>query len=323
MPKGCIIYCIEQGVLERLTLLSIASIRRFGGALNQFDIFCMQPRDAFRVSSYTKEKLKEFNATFIDYPLNVKYKYYALANKPLVCEYIIEHHNYDQYLFLDSDTIVVADPTKYFSKSVDIMLSPVNTKGVGIANFGDTNSAYWISLFEMAGVDLETLPKIETEASKEKIISYWNSGVLLFNGQTSICNKWKKLLYEILTQKIYPESGIYFAEQTCLTAVLSRGSYKVDILPKNCNFPILSNKVSGLKTKDPVAIIHHYHNLDQLEDQISDLVKSDKIDWIQEKIDGLSINPKNFHHRLVMHGNQCKKKLMEKMYYFISKFSSS
>lgn len=66
MPNGCIIYCIEKGRLEQLTLLSIASIRKFGGGLNQFDIYCVQPRKEFPISSKTKKSLSEFGVIFIE-----------------------------------------------------------------------------------------------------------------------------------------------------------------------------------------------------------------------------------------------------------------
>ena len=323
MPKGCIIYCIEKGNLERLTLLSIASIRKFGGDLNYFDIYCLQPRSAFPISNDTKRKLGEFDVTFIDEPLNKAHKYYGQANKPIVCEYMTDNYTYDQYLFLDSDTLILADPTKYLSKSSDIVLGPVNTKGVGITDMDDAQSDYWQALYKKAGVDHENIPIMETVATKEKIFSYWNSGVILFNGQHTLGYEWRKLLHEVLSERIYPNEGMFFTEQTCLAAVLLKGKHSVGVLSVNCNVPILRKNFERLKEIHPISIVHHYNNIHLLENQIKNLVEPDKMEWIREQIYEREIYPKGLLRRIIRSAIRAQMRLMERIYYFIYKFSSN
>jgi len=325
MPKGCIIYCIEKGQLEKHTLLSIASIREFGGELNQFDIYCLQPRKEFPISRKTKNKLNEFGVTFIDKPMNITHRYYALANKPFACEYIMDNYVYDQYLFLDSDTLIVDDPVKYFSKTNEINVSPVNSKGVGIQNLNDVNGKYWLSLFEKTGVNKENLPAVETVTSKEKIISYWNSGVILFNGQSSICRDWKKLLTDTLSQKDYPDSGVFFTEQTCLSAVLLGGNYTIGTLPKTCNFPLTKKMMENKEFIDleNASIIHHYNNLEFFNNCKMQIIDPMKNEWIQQQTKQLGLYPSVWSGHLVECGIQLKMSIMEKIYFFIYKFSSN
>ena len=322
MSKRCIIYCIEQGKLEHLTLLSIASIRRYGGELNRFDIFCIQPRSAFRISRFTRNKLDELNVKFIDKNLNKRYKFYALANKPIACAYVMENFSYDQYLFLDGDTIVLNDPTGFFSSDDDVMLSPVNFKGVGIIDLGDPNGAYWKELFNLACVETETIPKLKTVAKKEEILSYWNSGVILFNGNHGICHEWKNLLGQVLSKKIYPIGGIFFVEQTCLTAAILGGDYTVANLPINCNFPILRNGSVDCGEHKSIAVVHHYHNMDLLEKRLSMLVDADKMRWIQSSMKGLDEISGSFFERVYIGFIEWRNLLMARIHYMIYKYLS-
>jgi len=101
IPKGCIIFCVEKGLLEKYTILSISSIQKFGGFLSHYDIYCFQPRREFPVSKNTKTALAKLGATFIDTPLNIKHRYYPIANKSIVCDYMARKYKYDQYIFLD------------------------------------------------------------------------------------------------------------------------------------------------------------------------------------------------------------------------------
>jgi len=232
-------------------------------------------------------------------------------------------YTYSQYLFLDGDTLILNDPTTFLPKLNDVSLCPVNSKGVGIHDLEDKGSSYWLHLFEKAGVDLENIPKVATVASREKIIAYWNSGVILFDGQSAVCHDWKMLLYEMLSEQIFPNGQIFFTEQTCLTAILLSGNYTVGNLPVNSNFPVLKNRFRSLEEIKSASIIHHYNNLALLENKARGLVEEGKINWIRKKILEFDVYPSAFYSQIVKTGNQLRMTLMEKLYFFIYKISRS
>jgi hypothetical protein len=291
--------------------------------LNHFDIYCLQPRKEFPISRKTKFKLEEFGVIFIDKPLNTVHRYYGLANKPLVCDYMVNNYSYEQYLFIDGDTVIVDDPVKFLLESNDIYICPVFSKGLGISNLSDTNSNYWLRLFEITDKNPENQIKVETISTKEKIIGYWNSGVILFNGRSSICSDWWKLLEVVLSKRKYRQTGIFFTEQTCLSAVLLQGKYSIGTLSTKCNFPLLKKGELQLNDRDDISIIHHFNNLKLLRKNEMGIIEPMRNEWIHQLINEFEVYPANIAQRLIKAGVKSKIRIMEKLYYFKYIFSAN
>ncbi len=326
MPKGCIIYCIEKGMLEKYTLLSIASVRRFGGFLSQYDIYCIQPRKEFPVSEYTKNQIRHFGGTFIEVPLNKTHRYYSFANKPLALSYMTDHYVYDQYIFLDGDTIVLNEPHEFSNHDSDILLSPVYSKGIGIRDFSDANGAYWIRLLERAGVKNESLPKVKTIFEGEEIIGYWNAGIMVVNRKDKIVEAWKQLTLRLLEERIYPASGIFFVEQTAMAAVLIASNCTVGNLPVTHNFPLTDEKLAleMCASLGELSVIHHLRRLDLIEKIPDTLVAKEKKLWLQEKMSAFNIKIKDegLLKTLPEWYRETARLVKERFYYFIYKFTS-
>ena len=322
MGKGCIIYCVEGGRLERNTLLSIASIKRYGGDLNRYDIFCVQPRPQFPISKKVEHTLRDLGCTLISKPLNTKHSYYGLVNKPLACDYITEHYDYDQYIFLDGDTIVLQEPKELLTRKKGIALSPVATKGAGIHGPRDSNSEYWERLVSKPNLLYEQ-ESIETTVSKEEIVPYWNSGVIVFGSKSSISGKWSELVQKALDERWYPEQGLFFVEQTCLSAVLAEEKTKVNQLKMKSNYPMTIRELEEAKSidLDQIDVLHHYNNLELLFAGSVTVAGDDKGNWIKEKAAHFGlIEQRGFSkmkRRLEAMQNQSK----ERMHYLIYRMS--
>jgi hypothetical protein len=236
----------------------------------------------------------------------------------------MENFSYDQYLFLDGDTIVLDDPTGLFSGNANVMLSPVNSKGVGIIDIGDSNGAYWKELYNLASVETETIPRLKTVEKEEEILAYWNSGVILFNGNHGICNKWKILVDQVLSKKIYPLGGIFFVEQTCLSAVLMNSKYNIDQISLQANFPLTKNCLHHFDeiNLDEIAILHHYQNLDLIINRKIRIIGQDKEIWIRDQVARLQLDPKDFTGRIASSAQALHMKLMEKFYFFVYRINA-
>ena len=324
MPKGCIIFCVEKGILEKYTLLSISSIKKFGGFLSQYDIFCFQPRKEFPVSKKTKNILSKFGVVFIDKALNVKHRYYSMVNKSIVCNYMEKKHKYEKYIYLDSDTIILNEPHLLLSTTCDISLSPVYTKGIGISTRNDKNYEYWQKLFDAAKIEMNNLPTIKTLFENETIIGYWNGAIIAHNRQYNFFWKWNDLVVNLLENTIYPDTGIYFIEQSCLAATILSGNYTLETLPLNYNFP-LSDKIFdkiNASSFDEIVIMHHLSELHLLKKYESVLCESYKYQWIQEKLKELKIHPSSLNFMLLKAKERLIKGFKERLFYFIYKFTS-
>jgi hypothetical protein len=325
MSKACIIYCIEAGQLEKNTILSIASIRQFGGVLNSFDIYCVQPRGQFPISQKTRSLLSEWGVTLIQKPLNTRHRYYALANKPIVCDFMMRNFTYDRYIFLDSDTLILNEPVQLLFSASDIAICPVAHKGVGATNLEDENGAYWLKILEHAHVNPRQLRFVETAIEKEKIIAYWNTGVISFHGKSDICEKWNLLVQRALEQELYPDNNIFFVEQTCLAAILMSGEYNITQMSLDTNFPLTKKSADHIDTLnlDEISILHHYHNLDMIIGHLIRTTGQEKEDWILEQLDTMKLYPDNLSDRIVGSLQQWQMKLKEKLYYFIYRINAN
>ena len=325
MPKGCIIYCIEKGMLEKYTLLSIASVRRYGGFLSQYDIYCIQPRREFPVSEYAKNQIRHFGGTFIEMPLNVTHRYYSFANKPLALDYIIDHYTYDQYIFLDGDTVVMNEPHEFLNYDSAFLLSPVYKKGIGIQDFGDANGAYWSRLFERVGAKTENLPKVKTIIEGVDIIAYWNAGIIVVNAKSEIVKAWKQLTLSLLEERIHPESGIFCAEQSALAAVLIASDCSIRNLPVSHNFPLTNEMLASemCTSLGEVCVIHHLRRLELIERLPQALVTNEKKVWLKEKMSAFNINMKKrgLFESLSDSYQETARIAKERFYYFIYKFT--
>jgi hypothetical protein len=326
MPKGCIIYCIEKGTLEKYTILSIASVGRYGGFLSQYDIYCIQPRRDFPVTEYTIKQIRHFGGTFIEVPLNVTHRYYSFANKPLALSYMIDHYAYDQYIFLDGDTVVLNEPLQLLNQCSDFLLSPVYTKGIGIQNFDDTNGPYWSKILVKAGVKREVLPKVKTIIEGAEIIGYWNAGIIVVNGKKHVVEAWKQLTLNLLDERINPESGIFFVEQSALSAVLMASDCTIGNLPVNHNFPLTNEMLASemYTSLGEICILHHLRQLELMERMPEAVVTKEKKLWIKEKMSAFKINVKgqSLFKTLPDSYRETVRILKERFYYFIYKFTS-
>ena len=323
MPKGCIIYYIEKGLLEKYTLLSIALVKRYGGFLSKYDIYCVQPRVEFPVSETTKTQIKIFGAVFIEVPLNKTHRYYSFANKPLALNYIMDRYTYDQYIFLDGDTLVLSEPNGYLKEDCEILLSPVYTRGVGIRDFNDTNGAYWKRIIDLTGGKSENLTTVKTVIEEEEIIGYWNAGIIILNGQSRIAKDWMKLTFRLLEEKIYPATGIFFVEQTSLAAVILATNCPVCSLPLNHNFPLTDEMLASpvLKTMNEICVVHHLGRLDLMDKLPDKLLSEHERLWLKEKMAVFKIRESKSFKNFILHFQETVRLVKERFYYFIYKFA--
>jgi len=325
MPKGCIIYCIEGGILEKYTLLSIASIKQFGGYLSEYDIFCIQPRQEFPISNFGKKQLEEFHVKFIDQRLNKRHRYYSIVNKPLAISHIMEQYDYDQYIFLDGDTIILNEPKQFLEVSTELLLSPVYTKGIGIHELPEKQSIYWNRLFQITKSDISNLQRVKTILEEEDIIGYWNAGIMVINGKSPLIKDWLDLTLSLLDKQIYPESGIFFVEQSALAATIHAHGLNPKALDLSHNFPLTKKifQIKPISALQEICVVHLLNNLDLLNDIPATLISENKKLWISEKLNTFKINNNGLPESLFSSFQEMEKKMKERFYYFIYKFTNN
>ena len=261
--KISFIYCIEHGQLANETLASIQSLRKFGGSLATETIYCVCPRPEKSLSPQTESILASLNVEYIEVPLNNIYANYPLANKPLACQYIesIDKQS-DYFIFLDSDTLIINPLDDIIDPDVDICLSPVLVKNLGVENNNDVNYSYWKKIIQ----EFDILNPVYTHTLIDniRILGYWNSGVILIKNNREIFSNWLAVFEKLYASDMLPKERLYHTEQLSLSIVVQKYNYLFHELDSKYNYHISNhrnlNEAHQINDYDHISILH-YHKL--------------------------------------------------------------
>jgi len=301
-----------------MSQLLVKSIREFGGALKDADIFSVQPRNAAPIAPITKAVFKEHQVHHEYVLLNTKYVDYGFANKVMACDHYAKTLTHDHLLFMDSDHLVLNDLHGLLPGSMDLSLRVVNKKGVG-TNGQDDNAAYWKRLYDLFGVSNPQF--VETVIGKEKIFSYYNAGLIFGSRRSGIFQQWRANFEKVMGMGIMPNQGLFFVEQSVLSATLASMKLTVNELPNTYNYSPEShfyltgkNEALGL---DQINTFH-YHRLFSPPRKIN--VRKDfasftgpKLEWIKQELIACGINPQPFYEEWEIDLYEQKEKIVEMM----------
>ena len=260
-----IIICTEKGPLENMSKLLVSSIRLLDGVFKDIPIYSYTPRPDFAVSRETRDFFENMGVELVDEVLNTKYVDYPLANKPLACAHRASHSEADYLLFLDSDTFFCGLPQLLVDglTDADVAMGPVDFNNIGTdLRFSSGESAYWSSLYSL--LDAKPRKDVFTRIYKEKILEYYNSGFVFVRRGSGLFGQWLKNFNRVMASNLKPSKGIFFVEQSCLSATLAQMNLKVLELGTPYNYPItaMTKRWRGYYPFSLSKIKHvHYHKL--------------------------------------------------------------
>ena len=280
-----IIFIVERGILEQQTIWSLKSIRAFGNSIASCSVTCYSPRALFYPSKKTIKALQTLGATVILKNLNIDFKYYALANKPIVLKEVADSYPDEHIVFLDSDTLVFNDFQSIFSDSFEVAAAPVFEQGIGISNPQEKNASYWKAICEHSGLTLNELPSVRTGVRNKKITAYYNTGVIAINKSVlaKLANVWIDLIHYSISNKIIPTTGLYFVEQSTFSLSVHSLGLNMKTLSLAHNFPIIAGAKDLLKSfnSDQILLVHHQGNIELLLDFLKEEeTTSDQYRWL-------------------------------------------
>ncbi len=301
--KVAILICTEPGDLECMSQMLVKSIRQFGGVLKDVEIYSMQPRDSGCLSKLTHEVFDEYGVVHECRLLNEKYPDYGLANKVVTCDYFARQLSSDYLLFLDSDQVVFNDLTAVLAEPLaDVRIRPVNKKVAG-TDGDDKNLAYWQQLYTLCGVKEHGF--VRTSTDHQKIWTYYNSGLVLAKRTSGVFERWKENFDKVMDKNLMPDHGLFFVEQSTLSATISSMELTVEELPYSYNYsPHGHLNLSGPYRRLTLDEIHtfHYHKLFKPPNKLNfetafEGLSGDKLDWLKKEVVACGINPDPFYRQ--------------------------
>ncbi len=299
MNKIEIVICTEKGYLESMSKLLIASLREFGGRFRDVPIFSYQPRKKFKISSDTISFFEKNNVEYIDIELNQKFPKYPLANKPLACAHREMHTDADTLVFLDTDVFFLNEPSEFIKfESADVILRPVDGKNIGTQNSGDKNAIYWNNLYKLLNV--KSHKNIRTTVTNEDIWEYYNSGHIVTLTKNNLFNTWRKNFEKVMDAGIRPDHGLFFVEQSVLSATVSQMELGVKHFSKEYNYPLhrdnkIRNKKYVVSNFDSLVSIH-YHKMFQNKNRVGRVRKLNLVRYLMNRFKALQSSSPVLEH---------------------------
>jgi hypothetical protein len=286
--------CTEPGRLEKQSILLAESIRKFGGSLKNTPIYSFHPRKGEPISKPTMNAFESLGVLHQQIILNTDFHEYYLANKIVTCAYAEQNIDADILVWLDSDKCFFAEPKEFFLPSnYNIGLRPETGRGIGSKGKWDIQDSYWKKLYEVCDVKGEIF--VNTLIGNTRVRAYWNSGMVATRRYAGIFTAWKNNFEKAMKLKIAPPQGIYFLEQSLLSATVCSMEENIFTFSPSYSYPLpLHNRLSKpakLKSFDEIVSIHYfnmffYNDWENSLNSLRNLDKtSDKFKWLRESID--------------------------------------
>jgi len=285
-PRIAFIACVEAGNLENQVVLLFRSIRKYAGQYKDVPIYSFQPRQGAPLNKNTLKIFEELCVVHNREILNTEFEDYPVSNKIFACARAEEVLTEEILVFLDSDTVIVNDPTDFaLPKGVLAAARPVETKNLGSTGRKDPNDEYWRKMYAIC--DVPEGPFIETSVGQKRIRAYWNAGLIVVLRSAGLFQQWKQDFFTLIEAKHIPRK-VFFMDQLALAATFARVPNRVRIYDLRYNYPLAKRPLLPMpyRAYDFEDLIHiHYHRwfnkpgfLDMLKPPLNS--QSEIYEWI-------------------------------------------
>src|SRR5215471_840508 len=229
--------CVERGNLENQTKLLCRSIRRYAGQYRHAPIHTFQPRHGTEISAETLVVLNELGVVHHTARLNTAYPDYGVGNKVFVCAWAEANLREDVLVFLDSDTIMIGEPTDLdLPAGIDAAVRPADSLPLNSTGPGDPMDGYWRQMYAICG--LENEPFVETELGR-RVRAYFSAGLIAVRRSAGLFRQWEADFRRLVQLGHLPEAtGMSRMDEVALAATLVRVFERLRLLDGRYNYLI-------------------------------------------------------------------------------------
>jgi hypothetical protein len=232
---------------QRDSVLLAASIRDFAGKFSETPIKFLVP-EGETVNSKIERRLNdlEVELTRIKFPSDIAA--FPLASIPYAAGQTEKEALYEAktLVWLSSETIVIHEPSAFrLPENKFLGVRPVHHLLVG-SRWDDPLNRFWSTVYNICGVQQDSIFPMTTVIDGIKIRPYFNSGILVTKPEQEIFRNWSKSflaaykLPELVN--LYNNDSRYriFIHQAILTGVVlaKYNEDGVEELPSSYNYPL-------------------------------------------------------------------------------------
>ncbi|HEY6926908.1 MAG TPA: hypothetical protein VI653_25705 [Steroidobacteraceae bacterium] len=260
-PSATFVLCVESGYLEGQILLVLDSIRRFGGSLADAPVLVVTPRYGPSLTRATLRGLDRLGARHLYRDMRSHWDWYPYMNKGLAAQLAEEQVQTEQVLWLDSDVILVAEPTSLVLRPGEDFACCAVDKNAGTSGPDDPNEAYWLALAQHFGITLERLPWVQTEFDKLRVRMRLHSGVYAFRRGSGLGRRLAEDMESMLASRIAFSRTLPFpGDDVALAFSVTRLNLRWRLLPMSCNYEMTSDSMIYRPDEARSAQILHFHH---------------------------------------------------------------
>lgn len=261
--RTTIVCCIEAGRLEAQTMLMVASLRTFGGALAGSRVLAVIGRHGPPLAPTTLARLDELGVEVHRASRNgIAHEWMGYSNKVRAILHAQAVATTDQIIWLDSDILIfddLADLLLEDGVDVAVRQEPVMPS---VTAADRTNEPYWRALADLVGADYAALPWLDDGRGER--LAYFNSGVIAWRRGSSFASSYAAAFDRLLRSRLAQRDGSFFAaDQVTLAPVIAADELVWRQLPLSVHRMVFP----ALLESDPLswsgsALLHYSGSLD-------------------------------------------------------------
>ena len=228
-------------------------------------IVAVRPRLGPPLSRATRQSLRQLQVELIEQRINRSFAWQHYTNKAhalLAAEDIISA---EQYIWLDSDVLFLADPSEHLilQSREDFAGCAPDRGAIGSSGAEDRNDEIWQRACAIYGIDIDSLPWVVTCTEGLRIRFYLNSGVFVYRRGTGLAQNFAEDCFRYLRAKASKSHlEVHFSDQLVLSLCVHRMGLKWRLLPHSCNYACYSKLLDCVTPGNLAsAQILHYHDM--------------------------------------------------------------
>lgn len=259
-PSTTFFFCVESGYFEAQTILAVECLRKFGGRFANAPVLAIVPRLGPSLTRETKRRFKALNVQLIQEDLKHPYSWYCYMNKALSAMLAEKYASTEQLIWLDSDTLVVDEPSLlWLEPNTDFAICAVD-KNVGSTGPGDKNEPYWQELCNYYGINIDQLPWILTETDQQKVRFRLHSGVYAFRRSAGLGQGFLDASEKMIESRIgYSAKFPLPGDDVALAFAVVMLGLNWQILPRLYNYEMTPSSSIYKRQDLSAAKVVHYH----------------------------------------------------------------
>lgn len=229
------------------TLLTLSSLREFGGVLADSPVWVLHPDGMGEFAEMESGFLAELGGELLPFtadpevlkfPLGAKVQAAAVAEKRAAGEA-------SQLIWLDEDTLILSPPAEFILEDkFSLGFRPVHHKLLG-TSWGEAPDEFWQQVYQHCGADPEQDFMMVSHAG-ERIRPYFNAGCYALRPERGVLARWWDNFQSSYQapefQSFYEENSLYaiFMHQAVLTGTIlsSLDRNELKALSPSFNYPL-------------------------------------------------------------------------------------